>query len=354
LAITRGLTSGPHGLPLIGSGDWNDGLNRVGVEGKGESVWLAWFLIDVLRSFADASELYGRPEHARLARERAATLSEAVEAHAWDGSWYQRAYFDDGTALGSFSHQEATITSLPQSWAWMSEAAERGRARTALESAWERLVLQDERLALLFAPAFDETSMDPGYIRGYPPGVRENGGQYTHAAIWLAIALARMGDGDRAVQLLRMLNPVERARASDGMTRYAVEPYVMAADIYNLHGRVGRGGWTWYTGSAGWMYRAWVEEVLGLKIRQGRLTVQPVIPSGWQGFRISYRHAETVYEIRVENPEGINRGVAWVEIDGRRLEDAAIPLDTMAVKHRVRVMMGTGGDMSSPAPPTVS
>jgi cyclic beta-1,2-glucan synthetase len=325
---------------LIGSGDWDDSLNRVGIEGKGESVWLAWFLIDLLKDFAVASEQYGRSEYARQARQQAATLAETVEKQAWDGRWYRRAYFDDGSPLGSFSRDEGSITSLPQSWAWISEAAEPGRAAAALESAWRELILSDERLALLLTPPFDESSMDPGYIKGYPPGVRENGGQYTHAAVWLAIALARMGDGDRAVQLLRMLNPIERTREPDGMSRYAVEPYVMSADIYRLSGRVGRGGWTWYTGAAGWMYRAWVEEVLGLKIRQGTLRVDPVIPHEWQGFHVSYRHSGSLYEIRVENPEGVTRGVAWVEIDGRKLADNVIPLDTAPVKHRVRVRMG--------------
>jgi cyclic beta-1,2-glucan synthetase len=342
LAIERGLTSGPHGLPLIGSGDWNDGLNRVGVEGKGESVWLAWFLIDVLMDFAEVSERYGRPGDAERARQQAATLTEAVEAQGWDGGWYRRAYFDDGTSLGSFGHQEASITSLPQSWAGISGAAQPRHAAAALESAWEELVVQDDNLALLLTPSFDQSSPDPGYIKGYPPGVRENGGQYTHAAIWLAIALSRMGDGDRAVRLLRMLNPIERTRSPEDVARYAVEPYVVAGDVYNLPGRVGRGGWTWYTGSAGWMYRAWVEEILGLKIRNGQLRVEPVMPTDWQGFHVSYRHAESLYEIQVDNPEGVSHGVAWIEIDGRRLKASAVPLDSAAVKHRVRVRMGTG------------
>lgn len=354
LAIERGSTSGPHGLPLIGSGDWNDGLDHVGVEGKGESVWLAWFLTEVLLDFADASDQYGRPDDARQYRQHAAGLTEAIEGQGWDGSWYRRAYFDDGTPLGSFGQQEASITSLPQSWAWISGAAQRQRAVTALESAWEELILQDENLALLLTPAFDKSSVDPGYIKGYPPGVRENGGQYTHAAVWLAIALSRMGDGDRAVKLLRMLNPIERTRSPEDAARYAVEPYVVAADVYRLPGQVGRGGWTWYTGSAGWMYRAWVEEILGIKIRDGRLRVEPVIPPDWQGFHMTYRHAESLYEIQVDNPEGVSKGVAWIEIDGRRLEGAAIPLDSAPVKHRLRVHMGPARGSAAASTPTTS
>jgi cyclic beta-1,2-glucan synthetase len=354
LAIKRGLTSGPHALPLIGSGDWNDGLNRVGIEGKGESVWLAWFLIEVLMDFADASEQYGRPDDARQYRQQAAGLKDVIEAQGWDGSWYRRAYFDDGTPLGSFGQQEASITSMPQSWAWISGAAQPRRAETALESAWEELVSQDEGLALLLTPAFDKSSLEPGYIKGYPPGVRENGGQYTHAAVWLAIALSRKGDGGRAVKLLRMLNPIERTRSPEDAARYAVEPYVVAGDVYRLPGQVGRGGWTWYTGSAGWMYRAWVEEVLGLKIRGGRLRVEPVIPTDWRGFHMTYRHAESLYEIQVDNPEGVSKGVAWIELDGRKLEGTAIPLDSVPVKHRLRVRMGTARNTTATraAPPS--
>jgi cyclic beta-1,2-glucan synthetase len=339
-AIERGATSGAHGLPLIGTGDWNDGLNRVGAEGKGESVWLAWFLIDVLDGFAVLAEGIGRAEDAADLRRQAKRLAANVEEDSWDGAWYRRATFDDGTPLGSSSNDEARIDSLPQSWAWISGAAKPDRAKNALESAWEHLVREQERIVLLFSPPFDKSAMNPGYIKGYPPGVRENGGQYTHGALWLAIAYARMGDGERATQLLRMLNPVEHAREPQDVQRYAVEPYVVAADVYNLRGKVGRGGWTWYTGSAGWMYRAWIEEIFGLKVRGNELRVEPTIPAAWDGFRVRYCYRDAIYEVKVENPDHVSQGVAWIEMDGRRLDQLAIPLDGSAVKHKVVVRMG--------------
>ena len=232
------------------------------------------------------------------------------------------------------------IDSIPQSWACLSGAADADRAGRALESAWKHLVREDEGLVLLFAPPFDKTEPSPGYIKGYPPGVRENGGQYTHAALWFAMALARRGDGERAAKMLRLLNPIEHARDPEAVWRYGVEPYVIAADVYRLPGRVGQGGWSWYTGSAAWMYRAWVEEVLGLKVRGDHMRIDPVIPGWWEGFRLRYRHGEAMYEIQVENPEGCERGVSWVEMDGRRLRDGVIPLERGLVKHRILVRMG--------------
>ena len=263
-----------------------------------------------------------------------------VERSAWDGDWYLRATFDDGTPLGSAANAEAKIDSLPQSWAQLTGAADRERTGKALESAWQHLVHEDEGLVLLFTPPFDKAEPSPGYIKGYPPGVRENGGQYTHAALWFAMAMARKGDGERAVKMLRMLNPIERARDPETVWRYGVEPYVIAADVYRLPGRIGQGGWSWYTGSAAWMYRAWIEEVLGLEIRGKQMQVSPVIPGSWEGYSLRYRHGEAVYEIKVENPHGIEQGVLWVELDGRRLPDGVIPLETGLVKHRVLVHMG--------------
>jgi cyclic beta-1,2-glucan synthetase len=341
-AIERGMRTGPHGLPLIGSGDWNDGMNRVGIKGSGESIWLAWFLIGVLNEFAGMTKLHGSPEHVIAYRERARHLAEAVERHAWDGGWYLRAFFDDGTPLGSAASEEARIDSLPQSWAVLSGAADAERAARAVESACEQLVLKDENLVLLLAPPFDRSEKNPGYIKGYPAGVRENGSQYTHAALWLVMALCRRGDGDRAVSLLRMINPIERARDPEAVERYRVEPYVAAGDVYRLPERVGQGGWTWYTGSAAGMYRVWIEEVLGMKICDQVLVIDPVIPSGWKQFSIRYRRGEAIYDIAVENPEGARRGVAWVEMDGRRLEKPLIPLEEISIKHKVVVRMGKG------------
>jgi len=232
------------------------------------------------------------------------------------------------------------IDSLPQSWAWLSGAADADRAAIALESAWKHLVREDEGLVLLFTPPFDTSEPSPGYIKGYPPGVRENGGQYTHAALWFAMALARQGDGERAAKILRMLNPIEHTRDAEAVWRYGLEPYVVAADVYRLPERIGHGGWSWYTGSAAWMYRAWVEEVLGLKVRGDHMQLNPVIPGWWEGFYLSYRHGEAIYEIQVENPEGCERGVSWVEMDGRRMPDGVIPLHRDLVKHRILVHMG--------------
>jgi len=340
-AVDRGLTVGPHGLPLIGTGDWNDGMNLVGAGGKGESVWLGWFLCELLQGMAELSSIMLQPDLARTYQAERSALAERIELAGWDGEWYLRGTFDDGSPLGSAANSEARIDSLPQSWAWLSGAADPKRADQALESAWRHLVRPDESLVQLFDPPFDTSEPSPGYIKGYPPGVRENGGQYTHAALWMAMAMARKGDGERAVQLLRMLNPIEHARDVEAVWHYRVEPYVVAADVYRLPGRVGLGGWSWYTGSAAWMYRAWIEEVLGLRISDGMLRMDPVIPGTWPGFSLSYRHGETVYAIQVENPHGCQQGVAWVELDGQRIAGGLIPLERGLVKHQVVVMMGS-------------
>jgi cyclic beta-1,2-glucan synthetase len=340
-ATARGLTIGSNGLPLIGTGDWNDGMNLVGAGGKGESVWLAWFLCDLLQGMATLSGLLHEPEQEQAYKEDRSALMRRVELAGWDGEWYLRGTFDDGSPLGSAANSEAKIDSLPQSWAWLSGAADPERADQALESAWRHLVCQDDGMVLLFAPPFDTSTPSPGYIKGYPPGVRENGGQYTHAALWLAMAMARKGDGERATDLLRMLNPIEHARDAESVWLYGTEPYVVAADLYRLPGRVGQGGWSWYTGSAAWMYRAWIEEILGLKIQNGQMQLNPVIPGSWPGFSLSYRHGEAIYAVQVENPHGCEQGVAWVEMDGQRVADGVILLERGLVKHQVVVRMGT-------------
>ena len=339
-ALERGLTKGPHGLPLMGTGDWNDGMNRVGDGGRGESVWLGWFLIEVLGRMERLSQIIGETDLASLYRQEAEALEVRIEKTAWDGAWYQRATFDDGSILGSAANVEARIDSLSQSWPWISDAGDPAHKEQALESAWRQLVLKDEKLVLLFSPPFDTSTPSPGYIRGYPPGVRENGGQYTHAALWLAMAFARKGDGNRAGEILQILNPIEQAREVTDVWRYIVEPYVIAADVYRLPGRIGQGGWSWYTGSAAWMYRVWTEEVLGLKKRGDRLIIDPVIPDWWDGFKITLRHAEAIYVIEVQNPDHIQQGVASLELDGQLLEERFIPLDPEPVKHIVRVLMG--------------
>ncbi len=358
-AVKRGLTKSPlNGLPLIGTGDWNDGMNLVGAEGKGESVWLAWFLCDVLKGMSEMADLLEIADLRQDYLEQREELIQRIEEKSWDGKWYLRATFDNGSPLGSHLNPEAMIDSLPQSWAWLSRAADPARAKVALESAWEHLVFRDEGVALLFTPPFDSAEPTPGYIRGYPPGVRENGGQYTHAALWMAMAMVRQGDGRRAVELLRLLNPIEHARNSTDVWLYDIEPYVVAADVYCLPGKIGQGGWSWYTGSAAWMYRAWVEEVLGLRIRDGRMTLHPVFPDSWQEFRLRYRYGEAVYEIMVKNPHKCGCGVESITLDGQTQKDGFILLEKNAFKHHVLITMGShqqwkelvGGDLQTECP----
>ncbi len=347
-AVAKGATSGPHGLPLIGGGDWNDGMNRVGIEGKGESVWLAWFLIHVLHDFAELLKLHGEDTEAETHLQKAKELAATVEAQAWDGGWYRRAYFDDGTPLGSAQSDEAQIDSLGQSWAVISGAANPQRADTAMRAVEERLVRRDDKLVLLFTPPFDKTTHDPGYIKGYPPGVRENGGQYTHGSLWVPFALAMQGKGDEAVSILHLMNPVEHAREPEDVQRYKVEPYVVAADIYALKNRVGQGGWTWYTGSAAWMYRVWLEEVLGFRLRGDSLTIDPSIHSEWDGFTLRYRYRNTPYEIIVENPDHLSHGVAEITLDGETVAHQPICLEDDHVPHTLRLRLGSSTVQNEP------
>jgi cellobiose phosphorylase len=298
-AIRHGLRFGAHGLPLIGTCDWNDGMDRVGDEGRGESVWLAFFLVEVLQRFAEVAERRGDFGFATTCRSAAQVLAHNVEQNAWDGQWYRRAYFDDGTPLGSHTNDECQIDSISQSWGVLSGAADPGRAASAMAAVDARLVRRDAQLVQLLDPPFDDGQLDPGYIRGYVPGVRENGGQYTHAAIWTAMAFARMGQGERAWELLRMINPVNHAATPEACERYKGEPYVVAADVYAVAPHVGRGGWTWYTGSAGWMYRLIVESLLGVARQGDRLVLSPQLPAGWQSFRLHYRFRNAEYAITV-------------------------------------------------------
>ncbi len=353
-AITRATTAGPHGLPLIGGGDWNDGMNRVGIAGKGESVWLAWFQICVLRDFAELLALRDGAAEAAECHVRAASLAKTIDAEAWDGAWYRRGYFDDGSPLGSAQCEEARIDSLPQSWAAIAGNGDPDRVKTALRSLEENLVRKAGRMILLFTPPFDKSPQDVGYIKGYPPGVRENGGQYTHASAWVALAFARQGEGDKAVSLLRMLNPIEHSRDEKESARYKVEPYVVAADVYALKDNVGRGGWTWYTGAAGWIYRVWLEEVLGFKLRGDTLTIEPVIPREWPGFTMRYRHKSTWYDIAIENPAHVCRGVARVELDGAIVSATAIPLRDDQQPHTIHVSLGPQPPPSPSTPPTAA
>jgi cyclic beta-1,2-glucan synthetase len=317
-------------------------MNRVGELGKGESVWLGWFLHATLAAFEPLAKV--RDEHVRAATwlSHAARLRTSLEREAWDGDWYRRGYFDDGTPLGSSTSSECRIDSIAQSWGVISGAADPARALRAMAAVDQQLIRDDENLALLFTPPFDRTSLDPGYIKGYPPGIRENGGQYTHAAAWSVMAFAAQGDGDKAAELFSLLNPINHTSTRAGVQRYKVEPYVVAADVYSVAPHLGRGGWTWYTGSAGWLYRAGLEAILGFRLQGGFALLDPCIPKAWPGFEIVFRYHSARYEIAVENPQRVSRGIAWVEIDDERLPQgqALIPLLDDARIHKVRVLLG--------------
>jgi cyclic beta-1,2-glucan synthetase len=332
-AVAHGLRFGEHGLPLIGSGDWNDGMNLVGMGGKGESVWLGFFLCEVLRQFTGLARARGDAAFAARCEEEGNRLRRSIEQHGWDGAWYRRAYFDDGTPLGSASSAECRIDSISQSWAVLSGAGDAQRARTAMQAVDERLVRREDALVQLLDPPFDKSDLDPGYIRGYVPGVRENGGQYTHGAIWAAMAFAALGDARRAWELTAMINPVNHAASAAAIATYKVEPYVMAADVYALAPHTGRGGWSWYTGSAGWMYRLIVESLLGLRLEGDKLRLAPCLTADWQTFRIHYRYRETVYHIAVSQ----TRAGMRMTVDGVERPDGAIPLVDDRRDHFVEV-----------------
>jgi cyclic beta-1,2-glucan synthetase len=343
LALDKSLVTGAHGLPLMGTGDWNDGLDGVGAGGKGESVWLGWFLYAALIAFADLADQHHNPERAAAWRQHAATLQDSLEREAWDGDWYRRAYFDDGSPLGSVANDECRIDSIAQSWAVISGAAEATHVARAMAALDKYLLRRDDSLLLLFTPPFNHPARDPGYIKGYPPGVRENGGQYTHGAVWAALALVMQGDGDRAGELLSMLNPIHHADSPTAIHRYKVEPYVVCADLYSEPPHVGRGGWTWYTGSAGWMYRVALEGLLGFQLHGAILALDPCIPRNWPGFEIAFRYRSARFEIAVNNPNSVCRGVISVTLDGALMPDskkALIPLADDGATHRVLLVLG--------------
>jgi cellobiose phosphorylase len=337
-AISKGLHFGEHGLPLIGSCDWNDGMDKVGAGGKGESVWLGFFLYEVLMRFAEVAKLHGDTEVAENYLQQATQLQQKIEANGWDGNWYRRAYFDDGTPLGSSSNAECQIDSISQSWSVLSGAGEAGRARTAMNEVSQRLVRRESKLVQLLDPPFDKSDLNPGYIKGYAPGVRENGGQYTHAAVWVAMAFAKLGDRDRAWELMEMINPIIHATTAREVDIYKVEPYVLAADVYAVSPHVGRGGWTWYTGSAGWMYRLIVESLLGLHLEANTLTVKPCIPAHWNSFKLTYRFRDTTYHISVMQISTA-AGAAGMRVDGAEQADGVIRLCDDGETHVVEITM---------------
>jgi cellobiose phosphorylase len=323
-AILKGENYGEHGLPLIGAGDWNDGMNNVGGEGKGESIWLGFFYYEVLIEFSAIAIMKDDQSFAEFCKKEAAKLREQIELNGWDGEWYRRAYFDDGTPLGSADNKECQIDSIAQSWSVLSGAGEPGRSRISMESLDKRLVRRDYSLIQLLDPPFDSSDLDPGYIKGYVPGVRENGGQYTHAAIWAAMAFAKLGDKKRAWELMSMINPVNHAKSPQEVAVYKVEPYVIAADVYAMTPHTGRGGWTWYTGSAGWMYRLVVESLLGLRLEIDKLRFEPCIPEDWESFKIHYRYRETTYHISIIQIKDVS-GTS-ITLDNVKINGNALPL----------------------------
>lgn len=339
-AIERSLKFGEHGIPLMGSGDWNDGMNTVGNKGKGESVWLGWFIYTILNKFAPICKRMDDAERGERYLRIAAEIVKAIEESGWDGSWYRRAYFDDGTPLGSAENSECIIDSLAQSWAVISKGGRADRVKEGMKSVEHYLVKRNTGLILLFTPPFDKSDLEPGYIKGYVPGVRENGGQYTHAAAWVINAFAMMGEGDRAWELYNLINPVNHTRTPIECATYKVEPYVAAADVYTVSPHEGRGGWTWYTGAAGWLYRVGIEYILGFRKNGERLIIDPCIPKDWREYSINYRHMNTNYNIMVRNPEGVNRNVKQIIVDGKAMEDKYIPLVNDNNDHNVEVILG--------------
>jgi cyclic beta-1,2-glucan synthetase len=343
-ALEHGDTRGPHGLPLIGSGDWNDGMNRVGARGRGESVWLAWFAIATMRGFTGLAARMGRDDLVKRCTRRAQELRQAIEGTAWDGGWYLRAFADDGRPWGSASSDECRIDSVAQSWAVLADGGSSERPRMALDAAAQELIRDDDRIIRLLWPPFDQTPRDPGYIKAYPPGIRENGGQYTHAAAWLGFAFARLGDGDRAWRIFNVINPIQHAASRADTERYRVEPYVLAADVASVVPHTGRGGWTWYTGSAAWTLRLGVEGILGLRLRNGELLIDPCLPKVWGSVEAEIRGPAGVLAIQIEDPEHVGHGAIEVTVDGAPVTGAIVAFPTNGSIRYVRVRLRAAAD----------
>lgn len=334
-SITHGLRFGIHGLPLMGTGDWNDGFDKVGPDGKGESVWLAFFLYEILIRFAEMADLRSDTAFASICLQQAVQLKQNIDTHAWDGEWYKRAWFDDGRPLGSIKNQECKIDSIAQSWSVLSGGGNPGHFHTAMESAYQNLVQKEAVIIQLLEPAFDKSDLNPGYIKGYVPGVRENGGQYTHAAVWLIMAFAKLGDTKRVWELLNMINPINHGRTAEEIATYKVEPYVLAADVYSRFPHAGRGGWTWYTGSAGWLYRLITEYCLGLQREGNTLKIVPCIPVEWDFYKMQYRYEQTLYQIIVWQKRGIEETV--IQLDGVKQNKPVITLLDDKIEHSIEV-----------------
>ena len=362
-AIEKGLQFGEHGLPLIGSGDWNDGMSTVGNKGKGESVWLGFFMYDVINRFIPIMEKHINDEilkevkdleiknidngaveneimeSADKYRSVLEKLKKALNSSGWDGRWYKRAYTDDGEELGSLKNEECKIDGISQSWATISDAADNDKKYISLESLENHLIDKENAIIKLLDPPFENSKLEPGYIKAYIPGTRENGGQYTHGAIWTIIAESMLGFGDKAVELFRMLNPIEHAKTKEAANKYKVEPYVIAADVYGHKNLAGRGGWTWYTGSSSWFIKAGIEYILGLKIIDNYLSIQPCISSTWKEYSIRYKYETSIYNIKVTNPNGKNTGVNSFKLNGQEIEEKKIKLQNDGGIYNIEVEM---------------
>jgi cyclic beta-1,2-glucan synthetase len=341
LAINYSLSLGVNGLPLIGTGDWNDGMNRVGSQGKGESIWLGWFLYKVLAEFLPYCQQPEQKENKEMYESHMKKLKAALELNAWDGDWYKRAFYDDGSPLGSSSNEECRIDSIAQTWAVLSNAGDQNRAKRAMDKVSEFLIRKEEQLILLFTPPFDKSPQDPGYIKGYVPGVRENGGQYTHAAVWVVMAYGELGDGNKAYEAFKMLNPILHSNNEEAALKYKTEPYVLAGDVYAGNTFDGRGGWSWYTGSASWYYRAGLESVLGFNLRENKLKIKPCIPNHWNGYEIIYSYLSSKYTIQVKNPQNLSTENIRIELDGTMIKGTEVELVDDGKSHLIVATMFT-------------
>ncbi len=338
-AIEKSLDFGENGLPKIGSGDWNDGFSTVGNKGKGESVWLGFFQYYILDKFIPICRQKGNEQLAQEYEEIKIQLKKALNTNGWDGRWFRRAFMDDGNVLGSMENDECRIDSIAQSWSIISGAGDNDKKYISMESLENHLIDRENGIIKLLDPPFEKGKLEPGYIKGYLPGVRENGGQYTHGAIWVIIAEAMLGFGDKATELYRMINPIEHARTKEASKKYKVEPYVIAADVYGAGNLAGQGGWTWYTGSSSWYYKAGIEYLLGLKVEKGYIKIEPCIPKEWKEYQIQYKWKESIYNIKVKNPENKNTGVIKITLNGEKVENY-IKLDGNRNVYQIEVIMG--------------
>lgn len=337
-AIERALNFGENGLPKIGSGDWNDGFSTVGNKGKGESIWLGFFLYLILEKFIPICINKGDKNLAEKYEEIKSQLKKALNTNGWDGRWYKRAYMDDGNILGSMENDECRIDSIAQSWSIISNAGDNDKKYISMESLENHLIDRENGIIKLLDPPFEKGKLEPGYIKVYLPGVRENGGQYTHASCWVIMAEAILGFGDKALELYRMINPIEHSRTKEASNKYKVEPYVIAADIYGASNLIGRGGWTWYTGSSSWYYKTGIEYIIGLKIKKGYLSIDPCIPKEWKEYQIKYKWKESIYNIKIKNPEGKNKGISKVILNGNEIENK-IKLDGTNQIYNIEVIL---------------